>query len=347
MFFSLVLFSAKMTSATTEPFQENVDNSIEFCDICGGKPHYVFGNGTCTDVAGSAIVFSVTANCSGLTGLDKCSSWAGVHTTEEDVECCVNADCDDGEPCTTDSCNISHNCSHTQIPNCGWALYYRWDMASSCPSFTDKCASGYDTRAECEGSNSYSQALVDPCFIGVMCVPDSNCASPSVPVSPPTLTFNVSPLSVTLGQSFDISYTVGNDAISCTASVTLGGGTGTEWTGWMPASNGTHSGYSATPITTGDKSYTISCSNLGGTTELTYERGVDPASVPTYECIAVPCDPNNCDDDKEAQCYENGAITSNEYLCNPTNPTNGCDKDDRICTCSSTPPAGNWKEVTP
>jgi hypothetical protein len=97
----------------------------------------------------------------------------------------------------------------------------------------------------------------------------------------PSLSISANPPSITLNNSTTISYTVGNNATSCTASVTSGGG---NWTGARPAFNGTHTYPGVTPTTAGTKTYTISCSNTGGTTTRSVSVTVSsppPNQIPT------------------------------------------------------------------
>jgi hypothetical protein len=109
------------------------------------------------------------------------------------------------------------------------------------------------------------------------CSATMNVNAVAPPPSAPTLSISANPTSITLGNSTTISYTVGNNATSCTASVTSGGG---SWTGTRPAFNGTHTYPGVTPTTTGTKTYTISCSNAGGTTTRNVSVVVNPISEP-------------------------------------------------------------------
>lgn len=115
----------------------------------------------------------------------------------------------------------------------------------------------------------------------------------------PSLTFIAVPSIITIGDPIVLSYTVGNNAKACTASATPI----TEmanWSGWKNFLNETYSTYPVTdpraikPTTTGIKTYTISCSNAGGTRTISKSVTVNPVSLPPLPCTACSDENDHC-----------------------------------------------------
>lgn len=106
------------------------------------------------------------------------------------------------------------------------------------------------------------------------CIPDSNrsagrepgdnCTTPA-----PTVSFSANPTSVTSGTASTLTWTV-SDATSCTASGASG------WSGSKQ-----FSGSQSTGNLTADRTYTLSCSGVGGTTSRQVTVTVTPVPPPT------------------------------------------------------------------
>ena len=86
-----------------------------------------------------------------------------------DVFNCNALDCNDGNVCTTDSCNPNTGCQHTDNTNA-------CDDGNACTE-TDACNAG-----KCVGSNPVTCAASDDCHIAGTCNPSSGkCSSPEAP----------------------------------------------------------------------------------------------------------------------------------------------------------------------
>lgn len=99
------------------------------------SPTASFNTSAAHTVYGSLFVGSFTASANATVHYDQAIQSAG-------GECCSAAKCDDGNPCTVDSCNGDGTCSHTPAAN-----------GTTC-SGTNKCEQTYTCQAGvCTGSN--------------------------------------------------------------------------------------------------------------------------------------------------------------------------------------------------
>jgi RHS repeat-associated protein len=86
-------------------------------------------------------------------------------------ECCTAATCDDGNPCTVDTCNGDGTCSHTNAAN-----------GTSCTG-TNKCEQTYTCHSGvCTGSNPVTCTASDQCHVPGTCDPSTGkCSNPDAP----------------------------------------------------------------------------------------------------------------------------------------------------------------------
>jgi hypothetical protein len=130
------------------------------------------------------------------------------------------------------------------------------------------------------------KTVVDSCTAGTKCEYTCNSGYASsggscvaIP-SLPTVSLSASPTTIDLGNSTTLTWTV-NGATSCSASG--------DWSGAKSSSNGIHN-QAVTPISTGTKTYTLTCINAGGSTSdsatVTVNTPLVPNQAPTATITA-------------------------------------------------------------
>jgi hypothetical protein len=84
---------------------------------------------------------------------------------------CTPASCDDGNPCTVDSCNSNGTCSHTNATN-----------GTSCPAGANKCDQSYTCQSgACTGSNPVTCTAEDQCHaVGTCNTSTGVCSNPAL-----------------------------------------------------------------------------------------------------------------------------------------------------------------------
>ncbi len=97
----------------------------------------------------------------------------------------------------------------------------------------------------------------------------------------PTVTLSASPISVKTGSSSSLSWTTGNSPSSCTASG--------DWSGSKSTSGGTQS--TGTLSTVKTYSYTLTCSNAGGSNSATTSVSVSSGSVTSAPVVTIAVSP--------------------------------------------------------
>lgn len=190
----------------------------------------------------------------------------------------------------------------------------------NCADDPDTCLCRFDMDWNCKDSYDTTEGWKE------LCEPPTG---PSIMA--PSLSFSTSAYSITLGEKIQLSYTVGNNATSCTASTMPLTGAG-DWSGPKSFLNGTYSSplvtspLAITPAITGTIRYTLACSNLGGTNTKSIDITVNPVTPPPPPPPPPSCIP--CSNENE-HCKGNYA-----------------DECGTGTTCVGTKDC-TWREVTP
>ena len=113
-------------------------------------------------VSGSVFAKSYAASASTTVHYDTSILRAG-------SQCCTPSSCDDGNPCTADSCNGDGTCAHTPLAN-----------GSSCAG-SNQCEQTYACQAgACVGSNPVTCTASDACHVAGTCNPSTGaCSNPA------------------------------------------------------------------------------------------------------------------------------------------------------------------------
>ncbi len=158
----------------------------------------------------------------------------------------------------------------------------------------------------------------------------SSCVSATPLPTAPTVTFTkTSP--ITLGNPTTLGWTVTGSADSCTASTTSSNA-GT-WTGSKLHVNGQAYTENVFPTTPGTKTYKLSCSNAGGTTEKTVDVVVNAVCTGTIPSGSTMCSGDDVGLISNLDWQYAGAYSSN------------CD-DTRKCQYYNIAPVGNFGSLT-
>ncbi|KKQ13984.1 MAG: hypothetical protein US27_C0006G0002 [Candidatus Moranbacteria bacterium GW2011_GWF1_36_78] len=315
-------------------------NGVQSYTGCASASSLMIWSCAGQDAVTSSVTSCTTPDGRGYCSGNKCKLYGCIN----DSQCSS-----DSNPCTKlSTCNlVSHTCTAeinvSDGTSCGVGKYCYSGNCKTKVGLGDVCSTNFicsDNGTYCGPANRCicSAGLgncaddSDTCLcrfdLGWDCKTDYNsdrrrfeetCQPPrdSGPVAP-SLTFSANPSVITLGESTTLSYIVGNNADFCTASTTsVGAGI---WAGWKLATNGTHiSVPPIVPTTIGTKTYSISCSNDGGTRTKSVSVTVNPVSLPSLPCISCS--------DEDAHCR-------------------GSYVDRCGATCTGTKDC-NWREVTP
>ncbi|MBL8121872.1 hypothetical protein JNM87_03920 [Candidatus Saccharibacteria bacterium] len=106
--------------------------------------------------------------------------------------------------------------------------------------------------------------------------------------SKPVVTLSVSPISVNTGGSANLTWSVANGATSCTATASP---SNSNWTGSKSVNGGTASTGALT--TTGTKSFTLSCTNAGGTGTATTSVTVSSGGATSPPVVSISASPTS------------------------------------------------------
>jgi hypothetical protein len=167
-------------------------------------------------------------------------------------------------------------------------------------------------------------------------------------LTPPTLNFSSSKLTIGLGESFTLSYDV-TGATLCEASVTPGGG---DWSGLKAEyPDGSYEYSDIKPDTTGIKNYKLSCSNSAGT--ITEIVSVDVTNE-IYDCLPkeAVCNIASCGQVLPGICMSNLAVIDPTKISCGGCADVSCDSCPSIPSVPPVPSAstsynGSWKEIIP
>ena len=157
--------------STSYPAQCRTYMAGSSLDMTGGStigcnlyaPSVVFDTTATTTVYGSLFVDSFTASAATTVHYDQAIQSAS-------NECCSAQTCDDGNPCTTDSCNGDGTCNHSPVAN-----------GTTCPNGSNKCEQTYTCQAGvCTGSNPVTCTAEDQCHVAGTCDPTTGaCSNPA------------------------------------------------------------------------------------------------------------------------------------------------------------------------
>ena len=125
-------------------------------------PAAAFNTSAAPTIYGSLFVDSLSASANTTIHYDQAIQSAG-------GECCTPAKCDDGNPCTVDTCNGDGTCSHTPATN-----------GTTC-SGSNLCEKTYTCQAGvCTGSNPVVCTAEDECHVAGTCNPATGvCSNPT------------------------------------------------------------------------------------------------------------------------------------------------------------------------
>lgn len=179
---------------------------------------------------------------------DECldvSCWAGACVAETVCDCSEDADCNDGNSCTTDLCHVSGACRHEPQPNCPTASAAGGSGGDSTPSpagtITANC-----TWTPPTGTGTFSSATMSMAVAGG---PLTTLCTQSAGAAVTCTRTGLSP-----GQTLDVSVEyvaggtaswscVGNGASgSSRGTLSCGLSTGATLSSWLPVANGLSSG---------------------------------------------------------------------------------------------------------
>jgi hypothetical protein len=145
--------------------------------------------------------------------------------------CCTNLDCDDGNPCTTDTCDqTSHTCSHTPIANC-------CQTAADCPTPTNQCKQAACVSNVCVEQNKANGTTCNdgnPCTTNDVCTGGTCAGTPVACTAGTTCVSGTCVCNTTSGctgccqsntcQAGTAQGACGSNGVTCQACATMGTG---------------------------------------------------------------------------------------------------------------------------
>lgn len=182
----------------------------------------------------------------------------------------------------------------------GDSVTIEWDSTNA-TSCTGVGGTGTDGWAAARSTDSLTGITVGPLNTAGQYAYELDCTGPggtssatqvvtvssSAPPAPPSVTFTGSPLTLTPGQSINLTWNAGN-ATSCTAS----GGSGSD--SWSGAQATSSTGTSIGPLSAaGTYTYSLTCSGTGGSVTKNVTVIVGSTSAPAIPTVQISVNPTS------------------------------------------------------